>query len=692
MATSQTRFFCRCGRLITVDGSTREVVCPTCKTRNVVPGGETYAPPPILSAPVAPIPPARAAAASSAAPSAPSAPAAAPAAAPAPAGNGAATAILDLHVGGRLGRFALEKVLGHGGMGTVYQARDDANGREVALKVLHPILQGRPDFVSRFQREARAAASLNHENIVRVLDSGIERGSPWIAMELVEGEDLLAAAQRGAVTPQNAPQVMLQAAHGLSAAANVGITHRDVKPGNLVLRRDGVLKVADFGLAKEVDSTSRLTVTGEVLGTPHYMAPEQGRGERADHRSDLYSLGATFYHVLGGAPPHEADTPVGVILKHLREEPVALRARNPAVPIGLERIVHRLLQKSPDQRYQSYAALSDDLERVARGAEPIAGADPPARRVTQGDTTFLVPEAGTTELLLKPASFFRRLCAFAVDLVAIDLILWLCFALAKTLAGITPPLKGTVRGRGDFPVPRFEVFCPDHPNQMKLLLAGLLLASFFYFVTSDAQGGRSIGKRWFNLRVCRRDGRDLGFLRALIRTIVLFPGIALLVPVSAAGIATALLFEQIGKQVTPVSDPGSLPLLGAGWLLALYFVGTASAAGRPLQDVVVGAIAYRAQRSSFANVDVSGRRELSPLRALRLSVVPGLGVMYAGRIVVGLFLMGTITFLFFTHPPFAILLWIASAFYARWLAARPKARAYGASAPPPDSVVRRQES
>jgi uncharacterized RDD family membrane protein YckC len=672
VVTGQTRFFCRCGRLITVDGSTREVVCPTCKQRNVVPGGETPAPPPMpvapprALAPAPPAPPAIDAAAGSAA-------------APAAAGNGAATAILDLRIGGRLGRFELQRVLGHGGMGTVYQARDESSGRDVALKVLHPVLQSRPDFLSRFQREARAASSLNHENIVRILDSGIERGSPWIAMELVEGEDLLAAAQRGAVTPQNAPQVMLQAARGLSAAAAVGITHRDVKPGNLVLRRDGVLKVADFGLAKEIDSTSKLTVTGEVLGTPHYMAPEQGRGERADLRSDLYSLGATFYHVLGGAPPHEADTPVGVILKHLREEPIALRTRNAAVAPGLERIVHRLLQKSPDQRYQSYAALSDDLERVARGDEPIAGADPPARRVTQGDTTFLVPEQGTTELVLKPAGFFRRMCAFAVDMVAIDLILWLCFALAKALAGAK---SGAQR---EFLVPNFGVF---NPTQSQLVVVGLLLASFVYFVSSDAQGGRSIGKRWFNLRVCRRDGRDLGLLRALIRTILLFPGIALLVPVSAAGFA----FLRGGALDGHAQEIGPLAAIGAGWLLALYFVGSASAAGRPLHDVLVGAIAYRAQRSRFASVGVTGRRELSAGRAMRLSIVPGLGVMYAGRIVFGLLFMGTITVLLFRHPPLGVLLWVASAGYAHWLATRPRAQRGGEAGRAPDPVVRRQES
>src|SRR5262249_2044113 len=237
LSSSTTRFFCRCGRLITVDATTREVVCPTCRTRNQVPGLDAAAvPPPIPSIPsVAPAPPAPASP-----PSIAGVPVAAAAAAPE---NGAAIAILDLRIGGRLGRFELVRVVGHGGMGTVYQARDTSVGRDVALKVLHPVLQSRPDFVSRFQREARAASALNHENIVPFLDSGIERGTPWIAMELLEGEDLLASAQRGIVTPVNAPLFMLQSARGLAAAAAVGITHRDVKPGNLVLRRDGVLKI-----------------------------------------------------------------------------------------------------------------------------------------------------------------------------------------------------------------------------------------------------------------------------------------------------------------------------------------------------------------------------------------------------------------------------------------------------------------
>lgn len=673
MAPSPTRFFCRCGRLITVDGAEREVFCPTCRTRNSVPGATVTVAPPAAKDPFA----------TERIPSLASRP-------PPPAPNPAASvsALMELRVGGKLGRFELVRVLGHGGMGTVYHARETESGRDLALKILHPALHGRPDFVSRFQREARSASALNHENIVRVVDSGVDRGIPWIAMELLEGEDLLAAAQRGVVTPENAAACMLQAARGLAAAAAIGITHRDVKPGNLVLKHDGVLKIADFGLAKEVDSSSHLTVTGEVLGTPHYMSPEQGRGERADHRSDLYSLGATFYHVLGGVPPHEADTPVAVIMKHLREEPAALRSRNGRVTPGLERVVHRLLQKSAEQRYQSYAALIGDLERVQRGEEPIAGADPPARRVQSGDTTYLIPDLQPTELVLKPAGFLRRLFAFVVDLVAVDVVLKIGLFLVRAAvpsAGLSA--TGAPRSFRDFLFPILDFKRLGDPAAGFTILA-LLCTALAYFVGSDARGGRTLGKRWLSLRVCRRDGGDLGVLRSLVRTIVLFPAIALMLPTTVAG-----LFSGTAIGGGSGFAPGQALLLGVGWILALWIVGQASAAGRPLQDALVDAVAYRAQRQQMRNRVVASRRSLTTARALKLSVIPGLGIMYAGKIFVGMLCLAAVVALLFSHPPFAIALWVASAAYARRLVERAH-RGADAVAPAlaPDVDVRRSES
>jgi len=670
--SAQTRFFCRCGRLLTVDASTREVTCPTCRERNAVPqlgaGG----------APVAPAAPAVGGGAVAAEPRAPA----------------AATALLELRVGTRLGRFELLRVLGQGGMGTVYHARD--GGHDVALKTLHPALQARADFVSRFQREARAVAALTHENVVRVLDSGVERSTPWIAMELVDGDDLLAAAQRGAVTPENAVPIMLQAARGLQAAAASGLTHRDIKPGNLVLRKDGLLKVADFGLAKAVDSSTHLTVTGEILGTPHYMAPEQGRGERADLRSDLYSLGATFYHVLGGAPPHEAETPVGVIMKHLHDEPLPLRSRNPRVSPGLERVIHRLLQKHPENRYQNYGALAADLERVAEGREPLAGADPPMRRVQAGDTTYVLPHDSPTELVLRPAGAARRLAAFLVDVAAVELTLRLFVVAGRVLVGATGGsllAAGPLERLGRLAAPELR---GDAPWKTAALAGGCALAAVLYLALSDAHGGRTVGKKWFSLRLCRRDGRDLGVVRATLRTLLLLPGVVLLVPTLAR--ASLELFRLAG--VETAAGTGGLAGAGLAWLVALDLIGRISPLGRPLQDAIVGAFAWKAQRSAAAGraAPSATSRVISPPRALRLSIVPGLGVMYAGHVLLG------IAFLVLTIVAFAnandatpgVAIWIASALAAHALASRRRRRDATARATPsplPDPhVVRRQET
>jgi uncharacterized RDD family membrane protein YckC len=609
-----------------------------------------------------------------------------PAAEPARPAAPAATAVLAPREGQRFGRFELVAMIGQGGMGTVYRARDGA--REVALKLLHPGLQSRPDFLSRFQREAKAVSSLQHENIVRVLDSGVERGTPWLAMELVEGEDLLAVAQRGGLAAASALPLMIQAARGLDAAARVGITHRDVKPGNLLVRADGLLKVADFGLAKAVDSSTQLTMTGEILGTPHYMAPEQGRGERVDHRADLYSLGATFYHVLGGAPPHEAETPVGVILKHLREEPLPLRARNPQVSVGLERVVHRLLQKAPDQRYASHAALLADLERVVAGREPANGADPPPRRVLERGTTYLLPHESPTELVLRPAGALRRLAAFVVDVAAIQVALWVLVVAGRALLGASG-----MPGRS--PLSMGATLDCGATWKSVVLASACGLAAILYVILSDARGGRTLGKKWFSLRLCRKDGRDLGVVRASIRTALLLPGLALMVPTLSR--AATVLLEALGHP-PPAGFEQHAVGAGLAWLVVLELIGRMSALGRPLQDFAVGAFSWRAQRfTEPPRVTPSGVAVVSPRRALFLSIVPGLGVIYAGQFLIGIvFLFGTLFLLSSREDPRAgIALWIASALSARAIAQRRGRKESAAEpvAPAVDpSIVRRQES
>jgi serine/threonine protein kinase len=640
--SGQTRFFCRCGRLLTVDAGSRDVTCPTCKERNVVPHLGAAAPP------------ARDLARE-------------PAAAPPPAGS--ATAVLGPRATHRVGPFELVALLGQGGMGSVWRARDPRHGRDVALKLLHPALQSRPDFLSRFQREARAAASLRHANIVEVLDSGIDGPAPWIAMELVEGDDFLAAAQRGLLRIDNIVPIALQAARGLMAAAAMGITHRDVKPGNLLLTRDGVVKVADFGLAKAVDSTSRVTVTGEILGTPHYMAPEQGKGDRVDHRADLYALGATLYHVLGGAPPHEAESPVAVIMKHLREEPLPLRTRNPGVPVGLERVIHRLLQKEPEQRYQSHAALIDDLERLAEGREP---------------------HEQTTEFVLEPAGALRRLLAFAVDLAAVEVLLHLLLIAGRTILG-----GATSQGSFFRRLTQPELDSGD-PARTALLAGVAIAAALLYFLAADARGGRTVGRKWLSLRLCGRDGGDLGLARAAWRTLLIAPGLLLIAPTLTRCVEALFRLLQWDDSLAARAPMGA----GLAWLLVLELLGRMSAFGRPLQDGLSGAFVYVAQRSrtpaSWSNAKST---TTSPGRAARWSIVPGGGLVSVGHPFAGLAFFAATMGALFTGAPavLGIGLWVGAGALARSIARRRQGEAAARPTPtaaiaPPPPTLRRQES
>ncbi|MSR47072.1 MAG: hypothetical protein EXS13_08405 [Planctomycetes bacterium] len=667
MTTGQTRFFCRCGRLLTVDAATRDVTCPTCCERSVVPHVGAGAPP----APA-------------------SGPAAAPVASPPRSTGSIATAVLGPRETHRVGPFELRSMLGQGGMGSVWRALDTRSGGEVALKLLHPGLQSRPDFISRFQREARAAAALHHPNIVKVIDAGVDGTTPWIAMELVEGEDLLAAAQRGVLRPDNIVPIALQAVRGLLAAAELGITHRDIKPGNVLLTAAGTVKVADFGLAKAVDSQSRVTVTGEILGTPHYMAPEQGRGDRVDHRADLYAFGATLYHVLGGAPPHEAESPVAVIMKHLREDPLPLRTRNAAVAPGLERIVHRLLQKEPEQRYQTHAALIEDLERVAAGNDPIGGADPPLRRVQHGGTTYMLPHEATTEFVLEPAGVWRRGFAFLIDLLAIEFLSHLLLVAGSVLVG-APTLAGSLAAR--LMAPELPVGAPTQAMALALATVG---AALLYYVAADVRGGRTIGRQWLRLRLCRRDGSDLGVLRAATRTLLVAPGVLLLAP--ALSHCVAHVASESGW-LTATPSFQSFSGVGIAWLLVLELLGRMSAFRRPLHDGLVGALCFTAQRPRpFLSAPPGIGVPPNPGRALRWSIVPGAGLIYAGRPMLGIaFLAGTLTLFASDESQLALAAWVVATVLAHKTARRRRDEfglheaATARLAPPPPSI-RRQES
>ena len=271
----------------------------------------------------------------------------------------------DPLIGQSLGEFVVESLLGRGGMGAVYRGRQPSLGRAVAIKVLPEHYADDPAFIERFHREARAAAAINHPNITAVYAIGNDKGHEFIAMELVEGETLAGLlAREGRLAPDRAVELLSQVASALAEAHAAGVVHRDIKPANILIDARGRAKVADFGLAKRADSDVSVTATGASLGTPLYMPPEIAEGKPADARSDLYSLGATFYQALAGRPPFEGATHAELILKHVRDAPPPLHQLVPDAPIALCRTIHRLLYKNPAERYESAEKLLEALGRV----------------------------------------------------------------------------------------------------------------------------------------------------------------------------------------------------------------------------------------------------------------------------------------------------------------------------------------
>ena len=265
----------------------------------------------------------------------------------------------------RFGPYRVEDRIGAGGMGVVYLALDEALQRQVALKTLLPALAADPEFVARFKREAQSAAALNHPNITQIYTIGQEGHVPFFAMEFIRGRSLEAILrEKGAIPAAEAAGYVLQAATGLRHAAQKKLIHRDIKPSNLMLTEDGVLKITDFGLAKAARSETQLTATGEVLGSPGYISPEQASGAALDARSDIYSLGATFYHLVTGRLPFEAPTPVAMIVKHMSEPLRSPRAVNPAVPYPIASAIQKMMAKRPGERFQDYDAVIRELERA----------------------------------------------------------------------------------------------------------------------------------------------------------------------------------------------------------------------------------------------------------------------------------------------------------------------------------------
>jgi serine/threonine-protein kinase len=280
-------------------------------------------------------------------------------------------------------RYELRTQIGRGGMADVYLARDRLLNRRVAVKVLSPAFAADPDFVERFRREAQAAASLTHPNIVAVYDWGQEDDTSFIVMEYVNGQTLGNLLRRyGTLPPMEAARIAADIADALEFAHRNGVVHRDVKPGNVLITPEGAVKVTDFGIAR-AESSDTLTKTGNVLGTATYFSPEQAQGFALDGRSDVYSLGVVLYEMITGVAPFTADSPVSVAYKHVREEPVTPSRVKADIPGALDRVVLTALAKDVTLRYPSAQAFRADLLRFERGRPlvggplPGAGSSPP---------------------------------------------------------------------------------------------------------------------------------------------------------------------------------------------------------------------------------------------------------------------------------------------------------------------------
>src|SRR3954463_15364658 len=310
-------------------------------------------------------------------------------------------------------RYFVTRKLGSGGMADVYLAEDRELGRPVALKLLNDRHANDDQFVERFRREAQSAAGLNHPNIVSIFDRGQTEGTYYIAMEYLDGRTLKELLVRNGPTPVPiAIDTARQILGAIAFAHRNGIVHRDIKPHNIVVRKDGRLKVTDFGIARS--GASQMTEAGSIVGTAQYLSPEQARGAPVDARSDLYSLGIVMYEMLTASVPFTGDAPVEIAMKHLTAVPDPPSALREDIPHDLDAVVMRALAKDPEQRYGSAEEMDADLARVARG---VAVSQKTEEGMTQGvagggastaATMITRPSTVTAPPVYRPPAYYEE--------------------------------------------------------------------------------------------------------------------------------------------------------------------------------------------------------------------------------------------------------------------------------------------
>ena len=326
-----------------------------------------------------------------------------------------------------IGSFRILGKLGQGGMGTVYRAMHGTLERPVALKVLPAEFASNTEYVTRFLREARTIATLRNENVVQVYDAGEQNGQYYIAMEFVDGCSLLNYVDEGKVSEPDGLGLMLQAAKGLSAAHVKGLVHRDIKPENMLIGKDRILRIVDFGLVMDSNAKAQITMAGTFLGTPLYMSPEQVDGEIADQRSDIYSLGITFYRVFTGQAPFVGTTVMNLLYKHKFEDPPDPQNLRPDLSLAVRDLLLHMIAKKREDRPASAAAVANAIEKIIEKQAAISkphhalatqavGTEPPAQErptgnwpVVSKEGKIVFPDAAGRAIVMDAEERFRLL-------------------------------------------------------------------------------------------------------------------------------------------------------------------------------------------------------------------------------------------------------------------------------------------
>ena len=443
--------------------------------------------------------------------------------------------------GTRLGEYEIQSMLGSGGMGEVYRARDLRLGRDVAIKVLPSFVAPHSDRLRRFELEARAAAALNHTNILAVYQMGTYEGAPYLVSELLEGETLREHMRRGAIPVRKAIDYAIQVAHGLAAAHEKGIVHRDLKPENLFVTKDGRVKILDFGLAKltqpqpcsEHSATrSEGTEPGVIMGTVGYMSPEQVRGQNADDRADIFAFGATLYEVLTGHRAFDKATSADTMSAILQEDPPRISQISPGIALGLQRVVHRCLEKNPEQRFQSAHDLAFAMEALSESA--IAAAIPERVR----PRPFTVASR-------KGKAFIVSLAVALVGLALVAAVLW------RVRSYSTPPKRFELVPITTYPGQEIQPSLSPDGTQVAFSWNGTTQDKFHIFVKAIGPGpplqltqanADDIAPAW------SPDGSSIAFLRERSRS-----RFAVLVIPALGGPE---------RQLTEVSIPGIISMPG----------------------------------------------------------------------------------------------------------------------------------